>query len=95
MPVHCLATTMEIPGKLKSNPSREQGMPESVKNKKAASAEAYWSAVSIQFKKNSGNGAMKNNKAKGKIKARTVSTPKQRMAQPMTKQTKEKIVRNK
>ena len=66
IPLHSCATLSTIPGSSKTVPSRSSGVPVTLKNRAAASADASMEAFSSQSTAASGSGTMKIRNATGK-----------------------------
>src|SRR5688572_726628 len=92
IPLHSCATSITIPGSLKTSPSRSTGVGETPNIKEAASAEEYWKNTSIACSTKVGKGTTKKSIVTGKANDRIADLPKKANANPITMQTKLSMV---
>src|ERR1039457_7641884 len=92
IPLHSWATSITMLGDLNKRPSRRNGVPEMLKNRSAASAEASLEAVSSKSTARSGRGTMKRRKAMGKVAAASHLRPIKRKPPEARRQTNESVI---
>src|SRR5215469_7187117 len=93
MPLHSWATRSTIPGNSKKVPWRRIGVPDALKNKAAASADATAKACSNHFVAGTGSGTVKIKNVTGKAMVAIHFEPKNRKPPTATKLTNARAIR--